>query len=200
MKLLTVKRVTEDLLAAVVELDKLCFGGLWTKDAYQREIDSPKSSLLVLSYQELLEKTVTDNVTSRNYLPAKIIGIGCLWSIIDEAHITLLGIHPRHRGQKIGQLLLYLLLQDAIDRQLKRATLEVSDHNQPAIALYQKFGFEIAGRRKNYYPTTGEDALVLWLKGLDTPELSQKLLGWQKQINQSLNHHSWQIEKTNFYQ
>lgn len=198
MKLLTVKQVTKDLLEAAIELDKLCFGGLWTKEAYQREIDSPKSSLLVLSYQELVQERAPGNMSESKDLPTKMIGIGCLWSIADEAHITLLGIHPYYQGQKLGQLLLYVLLQDAIKRQLKRATLEVSVKNQAAISLYQKFGFEIAGKRKNYYPTTGEDALVLWLKGLDKPELTKKLLRLQQQINQSLNYYSWQREKTLF--
>lgn len=198
MKLLTVNRLTEDLLETAVELDKLCFGGLWTKQAYQREIDSPKSSLLVLSYQEVVKETTLDNVTRNKALTAKIIGIGCLWSILDEAHITLLGIHPHYRGQKLGQLLLCILLQDAVERQLKWATLEVSANNKLALSLYQKFGFEIAGRRKNYYPTTGEDALVLWLKGLDQPQFVEKLVGWQKQINQSLNNYCWQRERTIF--
>ncbi|MDJ0686992.1 MAG: ribosomal protein S18-alanine N-acetyltransferase [Xenococcaceae cyanobacterium MO_188.B32] len=197
MKLLTIKPLTYQLLAKAVELDKLCFGGLWSKQAYSREIDSPNSSLLVLSYQKEQE-LVRDNELQNTKLDQKIIGIGCLWAIVDEAHITLLGIHPHYRGQKLGRLLLYILLQDAVDRQLKRATLEVSVNNQPAISLYQKFGFEIAGKRKNYYPTTGEDALVLWLKGLDRPELSKKLVGWQEQINRQLSHYSWQIEKTIF--
>ncbi len=191
MKLLTIKPLTSKLLARAVELDKLCFGGLWTKEAYQREIDSPNSSLLVLSYQ-------TKQELNNHDFAEEIIGIGCLWAIVDEAHITLLGIHPHYRGQKLGQLLLYTLLQDAVDRRLKLATLEVSANNKPAIALYQKFGFEIAGRRRNYYPTTGEDALVLWLKGLNKPELTEKLKRWQKQSHQSLDRYSWQIEKTIF--
>ena len=188
MKLLTIKPLTYQLLAKAVELDKLCFGGLWTKKAYSREIDSPNSSLLVLCYRPELERS------NFNDVPEELIGIGCLWSIVDEAHITLLGIHPHYRGQKLGKLLLCILLKDAVDRQLKWATLEVSANNQPAISLYQKFGFEIAGKRKNYYPTTGEDALVLWLKGLDRPELSKKLVGWQEQINRQLSHYAWQTD------
>ena len=190
VKLLTIKPLTYQLLAKAVELDKLCFGGLWQKKAYQREIDSPNSSLLVLSYCPEPERSDLEDIAE------EIIGIGCLWSIVDEAHITLLGIHPHYRGQKLGKLLLCILLKDAVDRQLKWATLEVSVNNQLAISLYQKFGFEIAGRRKNYYPTTGEDALVLWLKGLDRPELSEKLAWWQNQIERGLNNYSWQIEKT----
>ena len=40
-------------------------------------------------------------------------------------------------------------------------TLEVRPSNTAAIALYRGFGFEEAGRRKNYYDLPKEDALIL---------------------------------------
>ena len=40
-------------------------------------------------------------------------------------------------------------------------TLEVRPSNAAAIALYQGFGFQEAGRRKNYYDLPKEDALIL---------------------------------------
>lgn len=30
-------------------------------------------------------------------------------------------------------------------------TLEVNEENEPAIKLYKKYGFNILGKRKNYY-------------------------------------------------
>ena len=40
-------------------------------------------------------------------------------------------------------------------------TLEVRPSNAAAIALYQRFGFEEVGRRRNYYDLPKEDALIL---------------------------------------
>jgi len=40
-------------------------------------------------------------------------------------------------------------------------TLEVRPSNTPAVALYQKHGFQEAGRRPNYYDNPKEDALLL---------------------------------------
>ena len=40
-------------------------------------------------------------------------------------------------------------------------TLEVRPSNTAAIALYEGFGFEEVGRRKNYYDLPKEDALIL---------------------------------------
>ena len=42
-------------------------------------------------------------------------------------------------------------------------TLEVRPSNSRALALYKKFGFEEAGRRKGYYEENNEDAIIMWL-------------------------------------
>ncbi|MNE24719.1 ribosomal-protein-alanine N-acetyltransferase [compost metagenome] len=41
--------------------------------------------------------------------------------------------------------------------------LEVRASNQPAYRLYERFGFNEIGRRRDYYPAVGgrEDALVM---------------------------------------
>ncbi len=45
-----------------------------------------------------------------------------------------------------------------------RFTLEVRISNGPAIAMYQRFGFRSAGRRRRYYHDNGEDALIMWFE------------------------------------
>ncbi len=146
---LLLKPITAEDLAAVVELDRQCLGGLWTIDGYQRELDSPNSELWA--------------VARSRHQPQSLIAMGCFWAILEEAHITLLAVSPEYRRQGIGALLLSTLLQKAQARGLERATLEVRSSNQAAIALYQKFGFKIAGTRKKYYQDNQEDALILWL-------------------------------------
>lgn len=175
---LQISPLTRARLEAVVELDRLCLGGMWTLAGYQRELDSPNSEILVLS--------VPNNA---------IVGIGCFWAILEEAHITLLAIHPDYQGQGLGQFLLYSLLRAAVQRQLERATLEVRASNQIALSLYEKFGFKEAGRRKKYYPGTDEDALILWRGGLHAPEFDQQLSIWHECIfSRLLEKGSWFVE------
>lgn len=175
---LILKSLSEEQLTQIVELDAICLGGLWTLDGYRRELESPNSTLLALSLP-------TE--------PEKIIGMGCFWAILEEAHVTILAVHPDYQGRGLGQLLLYYLLKDAVRRKLERSTLEVRESNTVALNLYQKFGFKIAGKRKGYYQKTGEDALILWRGDLAKPQFDRDLAMWQQQIDDRLALHNWRL-------
>ncbi|NJL00813.1 MAG: ribosomal protein S18-alanine N-acetyltransferase [Spirulinaceae cyanobacterium SM2_1_0] len=169
--------LTAAQLAAATELDRVCLGGLWSLDGYQRELDSPNSELLGLRLATLASPP--------------LIGLGCFWAILEEAHLTLLAIHPDYQRHGLGQLLLLTLLQRAAQRGLERATLEVREHNVAALALYTKFGFQVAGRRPGYYATTQEDALILWRSGLQPPQFAEELAAWQAIVDQRLRDRGW---------
>ena len=50
----------------------------------------------------------------------------------------------------------------ALEKEMTGITLEVRMGNRPAQALYHKYGFKAEGIRKNYYPDTKEDAIIMW--------------------------------------
>jgi ribosomal-protein-alanine N-acetyltransferase len=58
------------------------------------------------------------------------------------------------------------VLEDGAKLGARRATLEVRRSNEAAQKLYEKFGFTVAGVRRQYYTNPQEDALVLWRDGL----------------------------------
>ena len=41
------------------------------------------------------------------------------------------------------------------------------ESNIGAIALYERYGFRAAGRRRRYYQDNGEDAVIMWRTPLD---------------------------------
>jgi ribosomal-protein-alanine N-acetyltransferase len=45
--------------------------------------------------------------------------------------------------------------------------------NEPAIALYRRFGLAPVGVRPNYYQDG--DALIMWVRDIDTEEYSARL-------------------------
>lgn len=175
--------LTPDLLPAAVELDRLCLGGLWTYDGYARELESPNSDLLVLSHNHDTESPT-------------LMGLGCSWAIVDEAHITLLAIHPQYRRSGLGSALFWALLTSAYQRGMERATLEVRASNQSALSLYQRFGFQEAGRRRRYYPDD-EDAVILWRSKLQYPDFPETLAMWKQEIDDRLQSRGWELKNMN---
>ncbi|MEC4983169.1 MAG: ribosomal protein S18-alanine N-acetyltransferase [Oscillatoria sp. PMC 1068.18] len=180
--------LTAARLPAVVELDKLCLGGLWTLAGYERELASPNSELLVISVPAISQTSQHQN--------EQIVGIGCYWQILEEAHLTILAVHPDYQGLGFGKLLLCALLADAVQRGLERATLEVRASNTVALSLYKKFGFTEAGRRRGYYKDTNEDALILWRSGLAYPEFTVELAQWKQEIEACLQSNNWQLSNS----
>lgn len=204
---LELKPIAPKMLSAVLELDNLCFGGLWTLEGYQRELDSPNSVLLGLFLGDSGQgdkgiKGEGDKEKINQKLPPlppfpeppPLLSMGCFWEIVDEAHITLLAVHPRYQRQGLGQAMLFALIAEAADRGLERATLEVRESNQSALSLYQKFGFKIAGRRRHYYKDTNEDALILWISLLQHPDFHTTLASWDRQVSDCLTAFGWDLE------
>ena len=192
ISLIELKPLTAENLPAILELDRLCFGGLWTSEGYQREFDSDCSDLLGLFLSSV--EGVSSGAGILPASPARLIGIGCLWAILEEAHITILGIDPEYRNCGLGQAMLVGLMTSALGRKLERATLEVRVSNGAAISLYEKYGFKKAGCRKGYYQDTGEDGLILWRGGLHHREFPEILRGWQIGVNERLGKNSWSLE------
>ena len=80
----------------------------------------------------------------------------------EEAQITDLFVQDGHRRRGYGTRLLqdfYKELEGQPD--IQEIHLEVRASNRAALALYQKEGFELIGKRADYYRNPTEGALLL---------------------------------------
>ena len=121
----------------------------------------------------------------RPYAP--ILGWGGFWLMVDEAHIATVASHPDCRGCGLGQWLMLALMDAAQARGALTVTLEVRAGNAPAIKLYDKLGFGIAGERVAYY-RDGETALIMTTPRLDDPALQARLAGARQDALSKLEH------------
>ncbi len=137
----------EGLIASILEIENCCFSLPISRDQLIRQLENENCFFYAAVCGEL----------ALGYISAQ--------KVLDELDIFNVAVSPDARRQHIGQALLEKLLESArtlrAEGELERITLEVRFSNDPAIALYQKFGFEEVGRRKNYYEKPREDAVLM---------------------------------------
>ena len=59
-----------------------------------------------------------------------------------------MGVVRPYRGKGIGTALVGRALEEARDRRLERVELEVYGSNPVAVGLYERFGFQVEGRKR----------------------------------------------------
>jgi ribosomal-protein-alanine N-acetyltransferase len=131
-------------LPAVLAIERASFRTPWPPHAYQSELQSNRlATYLVARVDE------------------RLVGFAGMWLMVDEAHITTFAVDPAWRRQGIGERLLLALLDIAVARGAREATLEVRLSNLPARRLYEKYGLRPVGVRPRYYSDDQEDALIM---------------------------------------
>lgn len=133
---------------AVMVIERECFAVPWRESAYITELSNRSAYYIAACIGD------------------EIVGYGGMWVIMDESHITTLGVAKAHRGRKIGERVLVALLEEAIRHKARRATLEVRESNVVAQNLYRKYGFQPAAIRRAYYTDNHENAIVMWVDNL----------------------------------
>jgi [ribosomal protein S18]-alanine N-acetyltransferase len=170
----TIEPMTLADIPAVVALDQLCYSLTWPARAYDYELQKNEFAHYWVVRSPLPVPAPADSEQNPGNL-ATPIGIGGLWLLADEAHINTVAIHPTRRGLGLGEGLLLHLLEAGPPLGAQVATLEVRPSNQPALALYHKYGFEQTGYRRAYYEDNGEDALILTTPPLASPDFQAML-------------------------
>ncbi|MEB2286755.1 MAG: ribosomal protein S18-alanine N-acetyltransferase [Anaerolineae bacterium] len=166
-----VRRMTLDDIIQVVSIDRESFSTPWSANAYRFEVTNHDTSHLVV----LEMGGGANGIGLRQRLwplaqrpqPGEVVGYGGCWLIAGEAHISTIAVHPDHRGQGLGELLLASMLKLAIRLGGEYSVLEVRESNLTAQALYRKYEYAVIGRRKQYYRDDGEDALLMEARPLD---------------------------------
>ncbi len=130
-------------LDAVLTIEQSSFPAPWSRNMFVEEMENQNSRLLVFK------------------IDGSIVGYVCFWSVLDEAHLLNIAVHPGKRHQGIGQKIMDEIERLCLREDLRRIILEVARKNTAARKLYRKCGFHSIGFRKNYYPATKDDALIM---------------------------------------
>ena len=134
-----------DHLDELARLERICFSRPWSRTMLAEELENQCAAFLV----------AVEPVTK------KVVGYAGLLVMADEGYITNVAVFPEYRRRGVAEQLIAVFDKFARGNRLAFLTLEVRPSNAAAIALYQRFGFEEVGRRRNYYDLPKEDALIL---------------------------------------
>ena len=135
--MLKLLELTMDTVFDLADIEQECFGkDAWTVNNIRGEFAN-KFSYLIGYYDE-----------------DKLVGYTCVRAMYEEAQVCNVAVLPNYRRKGIAKQLVEEMLRLSVEKGCKYCELEVNTENEPAINLYKKCGFEVAGVRKNFYRRT----------------------------------------------
>lgn len=137
--------MSECHLEQVLQVEEACFTTPWTRADFHRELHENTMAVYRVAIVD-----------------GNVVGYAGMWHVVNEGHITNVAVLHDYRRQGVGDKLMQSLIDIALEREMIGITLEVRMNNQAAQNLYVKYGFRPEGIRKNYYPDTKEDAIIMW--------------------------------------
>ena len=140
-----VTAMTAEHVRAVEEIEKLSFSSPRSIDDIMKTL-APEYSSSVKTYVAASDDSA-------------VVGYAVLMLAGDESELPYIAVDERYRRCGIGKMLLSHVISEAMKHNAGAMFLEVRESNTPARSLYDRFGFERTGIRKNYYRYPTENAV-----------------------------------------
>ena len=179
-----IRPMTAADIPQVVDIERESFPSMWPQTVYGRELKNRLARYFVLVEdgpggkgaeqrgEGLLRRALRRLRRAEPELPPTrqlIIGVVGVWLMVDQAHVVTIATREAFRRQGAGALMLLTAMELAFVEGMESVTLEYRRSNEPARALYDKFGFLSVGERPRYYTDTNEDAIIM-----TTPPLASR--------------------------
>ena len=200
------RRMRADDIPQVIDIEKEAFSPGWVGTPFRRELNSRYCRFLVAYHTDPDNKAVPSpgnppgtppdaTLWARMLTGVKsafgirefaatddLAGYVGIWLQGDQAHITEIAVREALRGRGIGELLIIGTLRVAYEQGLEEVTLEARVSNFVAQRLYDKYGFNEAGIRKNYYADNREDAVIMTTDRIHTGAYWEKFAVLQQRF------------------
>ena len=200
------RRMRADDIPQVIEIEKEAFSPGWVGTPFRRELNSRYCRFLVAYHTDRDDGPAHGIAQTRpqvadSSLWAKMLtgvksmlrsdrdnetdglaGYVGIWLQGDQAHITEIAVREELRGQGIGELLLIGTLRIAYEQGMEEVTLEARVSNFVAQRLYDKYSFNEAGIRRNYYADNREDAVIMTTDPIHTSAYRDKFDALQERF------------------
>lgn len=126
-------------------LEKQCFSDPWSLNSIETQL-SGKQAVWIIHEEK-----------------GKPVGYALGTIVCGEAELYRIAVVKEYRRNGLGERLMNSFLEECKKRDSEKVFLEVRSRNAPAIALYEKSGFQQISVRKHYYD---DDDAVIFAKNL----------------------------------
>lgn len=127
----------------IARIEQLCFPDPWSEALLESELDAPLARYFV--YEE----------------EGRVLGYIGTRMIFDACEIANVAVDPAHRRKGIALTLYRALEEECRRRKIIQLDLEVRESNLGAQEFYRFCGFANVGKRRNYYESPREDAILM---------------------------------------
>ena len=142
---LAIGPMEEGHLDKLAELEGLCFSQPWSRQSLAEELGNPQACFLVCTQGQ------------------EVLGYGGMHFAAGEFFIDNIAVFPAHRRKGAGRAIVSAMAAFAQGHGGQSLSLEVRPSNTAAVALYHSLGFGEVGRRRGFYASPAEDALIMTL-------------------------------------
>jgi ribosomal-protein-alanine N-acetyltransferase len=137
------REAREEDLAEIVRIERAVFADPWSFASFADILRGGTARLAV---------AVRDG---------RIAGYSVAIHAADEVELANLAVAVTDRRSGVGRILLEDVLRFSRERGARRIYLEVRESNVAALGLYSAAGFTQVGRRRRYYSSPVEDAIIM---------------------------------------
>lgn len=159
------------LISNIACLEKKTFSDAWSEDGLADALKKDYNELYLafdtqgevvveeifcgMDAKQQLEKYALDIIGGKS----EFIGYLIANFVCDESELLRVAVDLKYRNMHVGALLIERYLTSRRDY-IKNYFLEVRENNKPARHLYEKYGYQVIGIRKNYYKNPIENAVI----------------------------------------
>jgi ribosomal-protein-alanine N-acetyltransferase len=143
---ISIREMQKQDIKEILEIERVSFTSPWSETAFLNEIDKSYALARIALFKHA------------------VIGYICVNYILNECHILNIAVHPEFRRQGVATALMEDALMELRRKGCGFFYLEVRISNLGARRFYERFGFRVAGVRREYYISPAEDAALMMLR------------------------------------
>ncbi|MGN1112097.1 MAG: ribosomal protein S18-alanine N-acetyltransferase [Acutalibacteraceae bacterium] len=152
MNNLEFEKMNQSHISAIAEIERQCFSKPWSENAIAAELDNESAHFYVAK------------------LNGEVVGYIGMHCAADECYIANVGVLKDYRRMGVGSALVKYASDKAKEMKMSFISLEVRPSNTAAVRIYERFGFERVGLRKDFYSEPKEDGAIMTLRFAAEPQ------------------------------